>query len=99
MEKVCSVRVLGSCATDDETNLSLIRRDMIILKYNHLLSNYSIVIVLTHMVVGVEDTTLVLRLISHSMAGQLTSPVRHPLVCMKFMDQFDYNCCSYYSRK
>ena len=38
-EKALSVRVLGSCnLTDDESNLLLVRRDMIIPKYDLLLS-------------------------------------------------------------
>ena len=46
---------------------------------------------------GSEDTTLVLRSISHNMADELTNPIcTNPLVCMEFMDQFDYNWRSYY---
>ena len=95
MEKVRSVRVRGSCnLTNDEANLLLICRGMIILNYDPLLSNCSIIIVFIRMTVGAEDTTLVMMSISHNMADQLTNLVRNPLVCIKCMDQFDYNCRS-----
>ena len=51
------------------------------------------------MTVGVEDTMLVLRSIGHKMVDTLTNPGCNPLICMKFMDQFYYSCCSYYFSK
>ena len=55
--------------------------------------------VFTCITVGAYDTTLVLRSISHEIADELTNPVRNPLVCLKCIDQFDYNCRTYYYSK
>ena len=85
---------------DAESNLLLVRRYMIILKYDPILAIYSIGIALTRMTVETKDTTLVLRSISYNMADELANPVcTNPLVCIKFMNQFDYNCHSYYFSK
>ena len=64
MYKVHSVRALSSCVTNDEANVLLVDRDMIILKYDPLLYICSIIIVFTRITIGTEDTTLVLILIS-----------------------------------
>ena len=89
MEKVQSVRVLGRSVTDDEAKLLLVRRDIIILKYDPLLYNCSIFIMLIKIFVGAENTILVLRAIIHNMVGQLTNPTRKPFACMKCIDQFE----------
>ena len=97
MEKVRSVKALGNFnLTNDETNLLLVYRGMIIPKYNLLLSDCSIVIMFTCMTAGVDNTTLALSSISHNMADRLSHPVCNPRLCMLFMDQFDYRCCTYY---
>ena len=98
-EKVRSVRALVSRATHDESNLLLVCRDMLIINYDPLLSNCSVFIVYIRMIVGAKEITLVMRSISYNMADQLTNPVCHPLVCLKFMDQFNYNCRLYYFSK
>ena len=94
------MKALGICSLNDgETNLLLVCRNMLTLKYDSLLSKCSIAIVLTRIPVGVDDPALVLRSIIHNMADELTNPVRNPLVCLKYMDQFDYNCRTYYFSK
>ena len=77
-----TVRVLGSCVTDDESNVLSDRRDMTILKYDHSLSNFSIIIIFTRMTDGTDDIVLVLRSTSHNTDDQLTNLVLNPLVCM-----------------
>ena len=80
MEKVRSVRVLSSRAINDETNLLLVCRDVIILTSDHLLSIRSIVIMITHMTVGTEYTPLVLRSMIHNIDDELTNPVYNPFL-------------------
>ena len=99
MKKVHSLRVWGSCLTDNESNFLPVCKDMTILKYDPLLSYYSISILFTYMTVGAEYTAAALISISHNMDDELINPFRNPLVYLNLGDMFDYNCRSYWFSK
>ena len=74
VEKVRPVRESGSRnMTDAKTNLLRVRKHIIILTYDPLLSNHSIFIVFTRMYIRSDNTTIIMRPISHNMTDELTN--------------------------
>ena len=73
MEKVHLVRGLVSHRTNDEDNLFRDCRNMIIFKYDPLLSYFTIIIVIKYMTVEVDKNTVALTLISHNITDELTN--------------------------